>query len=246
MQGAISSIQAVERWFRSNEAPFYTISYYSTSSPTGQGMVISRNIKEADMDAAWNRLQSLILDQTGFGRAQLNLIVYDKPTGYNTPSGRTNIDITTAPQAGSNGPSIGMLPAGYVDESKIQAILDERERLWTLKRENEELKSALENPGDFWAKGAEFFERIGSTPLGAVLIAKIMGTPLQQIPQPVNGIQERANPGNPDSEVEDVEDELEDLEKVAASHGLSLKEFLAKTVSMAQQQPGVVSMLINQ
>ena len=93
MQGAISTLEAVERWFLSNESPYYTLSYYSTASPTGQGQVIGRNTKEGDVGNAWLRLRSLIMDQTGFGRAQLHVIVYDTPGSANTPKARTNIDI---------------------------------------------------------------------------------------------------------------------------------------------------------
>ncbi len=245
MQGAISNIEAVGRWFKSNESPFYTLAYYSTQSPTGQGMVIGRNTKEGDIDTAWERLKTLIVDQTGYGRAQLNLIVYDKATGANTPSGRTNIDILShGQQSNILTPGIGSLPAGYVDEAKIQSMLDEREKIWKLERENDDLRAQIDAPGDFWDKATIFLDRIGGTPLGMALATKLLGGPLPLPPSAVNGVHNADNADLPDSD--DVEHELDDLESLAQAHGMTLKEFLAKTANYARQQPGVVAMLAQQ
>lgn len=244
MQGAISNIEAVGRWFKQNESPYFTLSYYSTQSPTGQGTVIARNTKEGDLDTAWERLKSLVVDQTGFGRAQLNLIVYDKPTTANTPNGRTNIDILSAPASNGSAPGIGSMPVGYVDEAKIQSILDDRERFWKLERENEDLKNALDAPGNFWDKAIEGIERIGSTPVGMAMISKFLGGQLPPMPQAVNGTHTADNQQSPQDE--DVDGELDDLEAIAAANGITLKEFLAKTVAMANSQPGMVSMLVQQ
>lgn len=245
MQGAISNIEAVGRWFKSNEAPFYTLAYYSTQSPTGQGMVIGRNTKEGDIETAWERLKTLVMDQTGYGRAQLNLIVYDKPTGANTPSGRTNIDILSNGQQSANlAPGIGSLPTGYVDEAKIQSMLDDREKVWRMERKIEDLEAQIDAPGDFFDKAMVFVDRIGSTPLGMALASKLLGSPLPPMPnQAINGMHGHDGAEIPDTD--DVDSELDDLEAVAQAHGMTLKQFLSKTAQLAKAQPGTVQMLSN-
>lgn len=242
MQGAISNIEAVGRWFRANESPFYTLSYYSTQSATGQGQVIGRNIKDGDIDQAWDRLKTLIQDQTGYGRAQLHLLVYDKASGANTPSGRTNIDIVSngSPQAQS--PGIGSLPAGYVDEAKIQSMLDEREKVWKLERKVDDLEAQLAAPGDFWDKAIQGLEKIGNTTLGMAMASKILGAP-----PPLNGLNGTQTSDNAEiPDTDDFESELDDLEALATANGMTLKQFLAKTASLARQQPTVVAMLAQQ
>lgn len=242
MQGAISSINAIRQWFYNLEAPLWTLAYYSTASPTGMGAVIGRNTRFSEMDKAWEMLQQTIESQTGAGRAQLNLIVYDKPTGGNTPSGRTNIDIVSTGLVGSGvQPGIGNLSGGYMDENRINAIISEKHELWELKRENDDLRAQLDNPNTFTDKAMAFIERIGTTPLGIAIASKFLGAPMPpMVPPAVNGTPPE---NNLDGE-EDVDDELDSLEAIATAHGITLKQLLAKTANLAHQEPGVVQMLI--
>jgi len=246
MQGAISDIQAVERWYRANEAPFFTLSYYSSASATGQGQVIIRNQKDVEIDSAWNKLKASILDQTGYGRAQLNLIVYNKPDAYNTPAGRTNIDLVnnqSMPQVAG----IGSLPAiasGYISESDFTRRLNEEREKWEMRHQIDALQDQINNPAnDPIEKLMTGIERIAATPLGLAIISKFTGTPMPALP--INGPAPTDNEdGLPTGD--DVETELDDLESIASAHGMTLKQFLAKTANLARQQPGVVAMLSNQ
>lgn len=240
MQGAISTLSGIRQWFYNLEAPFWTLAYYSTASPTGMGAVIGRNTKFSEIDKSWEMLQQTIESQTGAGRAQLNLIVYDKPTGGNTPSGRTNIDIVSTGLVGTGTqPGIGSLSGSYLDENRINAIISEKHEVWELKRENEDLRAQLENPNTFTDKAMAFIERIGTTPLGIAIASKFLGAPMpQMVAPPVNG----TPPVNDDDD--DVENELDSLEAIARANGITLKEFLSKTANLAQQEPGVVQMLI--
>lgn len=241
MQGAISTLTGIRQWFYNLEAPFWTLAYYSTASPTGMGAVIGRNTKFSEIDKSWEMLQQTIESQTGAGRAQLNLIVYDKPTGGNTPSGRTNIDIVSTGLVGTGTqPGIGSLSGGYLDENRINAIISEKHELWELKRENDDLRAQLENPNTFTDKAMAFIERIGTTPLGIAIASKFLGAPMpQMVAPPVNG-----TPPVNDDDDDDVENELDSLEAIARANGITLKEFLSKTANLAQQEPGVVQMLI--
>lgn len=245
MQGAISDIQAVERWYRANEAPFFTLSYYSSASATGQGQVIIRNQKDVEIDSAWNKLKASILDQTGYGRAQLNLIVYNKPDAYNTPAGRTNIDLVnnqSMPQVAGIG-SFPAIASGYISESDFTRRLKEEREKWEMRHELDSLRDQINNPAnDPMEKLMSGIERIAATPLGLAMISKFTGTPMPALP--INGHAPTDNEDAPTSD--DVEPELDDLESIASAHGMTLKQFLAKTVTLARQQPGVVAMLSNQ
>ena len=238
MQGALSNLDAVERWFLSNESPYYTLSYYSTASPTGQGQVIGRNTKEGDIGNAWLRLRSLIMDQTGFGRAQLHVLVYDTPGSANTPKARTNIDILS----GSTGPAqvagIGSIPQGYLSKADVMNAIDHARERWELEARIQALEATPEP--DFSEKMVNAFERIGSTPVGAMIMAKFLGAPMP-MPQPVNGTQEAKSTDT--EEQEDVNPELDDLEELARANGMTLKQFLSKTATLAKDQPAVVAML---
>ncbi len=245
MQGAISTLNDIRQWFFNLEAPFWTLSYYSTASPTGMGAVIGRNIKFGELDKSWEMLEQSIRAQTGAGRAQLNLIVYEKPSGSNTPAGRTNIDIVSNGVVVGQQPGIGSLGGGqYLDESRINAIIEERQQIWELKRENQDLREQIENPNGFADKAIALIERIGSTPMGMAIASKLLGTPMppMEAAPAVNGTPPPAN-GLDD---EDVETELDSLEAIAAQNGITLKQLLAKTAALASQQPGVVQMLIQQ
>lgn len=246
MQGAISSLKGIRDWFYNQQAPFWTLSYYSSASPTGMGHVISRNTRFGDMEQSWEMLQQSIEAQTGSGRAQLNLIIYEKAAGANTPTGRTNIDIISSQVPGMpQVAGIGNLPAGYVDEARVNAIISEKQQLWELQRENQDLRNELDNPNSFADKAMAFVERIGSTPLGIALAQKYLGGQMPPMVAPaVNGMP----PMPPTNEFpdEDVEPELDTLEAIAQQHGMTLKQFLAKTATLATQQPGVVQMLSQQ
>lgn len=205
------------------------------------GAVIGRNTKFSELDKSWEMLDQSIQAQTGAGRAQLNLIVYEKPSGSNTPAGRTNIDIVSSGIVGTKQPGIGSIGGGYLDESRINAIIEEKHQIWQLERENEDLKLQLENPNGFADKAMAFIERIGSTPLGIALASKFLGGPMPPMAAPaVNGMPTAIN----DFDAEDVEPELDSLEEIAARNGITLKQLLAKTAALANEQPGVVQMLI--
>lgn len=243
MNGAISNIDALERFFRGANAPFFTLSYYNTQSPTGQGNVILRNVKEGNIDNSWAMLKGFVQDQTGFGRAQLHLITYETEKSANTPSGRTNIDMVGSNTGNQVTPGIGSMPSGYVDEAKIQSMLDDREKVWKMERKIEDLEAQIDAPGDFWDKGMAFLDKVGSTPVGMMIAAKFLGAPMPPM-QAVNGVHNPDNADAPDGD--DVERELDDLDALARSHGMTLKQFLSKTATLARSQPGVVQMLVNE
>lgn len=244
MQGAISNIQALERWFRGVGAPFFTLSYYSTQSPTGQGSLILRNTKQTDLNLAWDLLASAVEDQTGFGRAQLHLISYDNEKGANNPHGRTNIDITSRALSPIQTAGIGAMPGVYGKDEIAEMIADAKER-WEMEARIAALEAAPEP--DFAEKIVAAVERISSTTIGAALAQKLLGGTPMPIPAPVNGVHSPDNqPQQSPTGEDDIDNELDNLEAIAAHNGMTLKQFLAKTAALAQSQPGVVSMLANQ
>ena len=185
MQGAISNIDGLERFFKGANAPFFTLSYYSTQSPTGQGNVVIRNVKEGNVDHAWDMLKRFVMDQTGFGRAQLHLIVYEKENGSNNPVARTNIDIggNNTPMSNS-APGIGSLPVGYVHEDTIQKAIDAAREKW----EMEARIQALENQPDDGL--LEKVERIAAIPAVQAIVNALLqkqGLPPIQAPGGISG-----------------------------------------------------------
>lgn len=245
MQGAISNIEALERWYKGVNAPLFTLSYYSTQSPTGQGSIILRNTKETDIERGWALLKETVIGQTGFGRAQLHVTVYATENGNNNPNGRTNIDIASniVPSIPNGYPGIGALP-GLVPQSEIDKAVAAAQEKWELKARIQALE---EQPDDGFI---EKVERIMSLPSIQMIVSGFMSKHGMAVPV-VNGPYPSSAPGpspitgTPPVD-DDVEQELDNLEAIAAQHGMTLKEFLAKTAALAAAQPGVVQMLAKQ
>lgn len=240
MQGAIANIDALERWFKGVGAPLFTLSYYSTQSPTGQGVVIMRNSKETNLDHAWALLKNTVVDQTGFGRAQLHLFTYDSEKTANNPSGRTHIDLATpsAAIAPAYTAGIGSLPG--LTESDFEKRLDSEREKWEMKARIQSLEEATGD--DFMTK----VEKIGQLPVVQMLIAGFMAK--QGIPVPAMPINGPIQPEDPreSGDNEDIETELDVLAEIAHANGVSLRELLQKTGKLAQEQPSMVNILISQ
>ncbi len=238
MQGAISTIDALERFFKGAGAPFFTLSYYSTQSPTGQGSVIIRSVKEGNIDNAWENLRKFVQDQTGFGRAQLHLITYEKENGANTPSARTNIDIggNTAQAPGT--PGIGSLPVGYVTEDAIEKAIAAAKEKWDMEAKIQTLENQPED--SFMEK----VERIAAIPtVQAIVNAFLAKQGLPQIPAPaMKGVHSPDNETVPD----DQDNFDEDINATARILGVTDAQLAYKLRKLAEADPMMARQIFNQ
>lgn len=237
MNGAISSIEALERFFRGANAPFFTLSYYSTQSPTGQGNNILRNVVESNMDASWAMLKRFVEDQTGYGRAQLHLITYATEKGSNTPTGRTNIDISASRNVANGAPGIGSIPVGYVAEDAIEKALSVAREKW----EMEARIQALENQGD--DSLLEKVERIAAIPAVQAIINAFLtkqGMPPMLQPQ-MNGTPTSDNEERPDGD----DNFDEDIDMTARIIGVTDAQLAARLRKLAENNPEMARQIFN-
>lgn len=168
------------------------------------------------------------------------------------PGAPTNIVATTFVQIferqqapGAQPAAIGSLPSPMASESYI----NERIELALLKRENEDLRAAINGPTNTWER---FLEILGQNePLSQAVAGLIMGLankggiPTAPIPRPVAG--------SPDTD-EDPEDETGDQQAVFAQNIHSAASILqtdpvrlAKALNrLVQQNPDMAKQLLTQ
>ncbi len=163
MQGSITNIEALEKWFKSNNLPYFSLKY------AGQGeKIIFRNELWDDIEEAWEHLRDQVTAQADGGRAMLELLVYNKGKA-NHPL-RTNIDIRVQPTSVAGIAGIGF-PGLY---GNMEGYIAQRIELEMLKRDNEELQAQIENPTNTWER---IIDKLGNSPhlsgIAQVLISSL-------------------------------------------------------------------------
>lgn len=240
-----------EKGVKTSEEGRETTSPYWTLYAVGMGgadKVLAFNDRLTGMDESYKALADSIRIMNNPAGSMFRVFQTYRPRA-NNPTQEVRVQIfenntvTANPQ-----PGIGSLPVGYVEESKIQSLMAAEREKWELNKRLEDLEAQLAAPKDWSDSFISGLERIGQTQMGALILpmlaAKIMGVQIPELPKSVNGTQTTDSEAGPDEE--DLEQELDELEQMAKANGMTLKDFLAKTVNLAKAQPGVVSMLAQQ
>jgi len=184
MIGAITSIEHLERWFRGNALPYFTLKY----AGPGERVIFRNDGAIDDMETAWDELRHQVEMQGASGRAMLEVLVFKK--GKANHPVRTNIDIRNMPANSQNG-NIAGLPGGIAN---VGDYVDMKVRLAMLERDNEDLMQQIDNPANTWER---VIDKLSESPhlagLAQMLISGLMkpGAPAQvgkqqqqQQPQP--------------------------------------------------------------
>lgn len=184
MLGAITNTDALKRWFYDNQRPYFTLRYENGGN---SDRVIVKNDSVTDMDKAWEKLQSHVIDQSEAGRSRLALIVYELGK-HNNPTGFTMIDMRPGTAAGTGTAGISGLPAGI---GSITEYVDLKLATERLKWENEQLREQLSAPAN---TAERWFETIGAMP-GAMEVVKIIATGLvtKWAPESIPAVQSLLN-----------------------------------------------------
>ena len=233
MQGAITDINRLRSWFYNNSKPFFLLRYYQ---PGKAGDVIMKNDSIPELDASWEKLSTEVLSQAEAGRALLQVLVWEVGKTSNNYSALTNLDMRLGvPVAQTAG--IGSLPGGYIEESKVQGMLDAEREKWTLERRLEDLEAQINNPADWASKSIEMLERIGATPLGQILAAKFLGV---QLP----AAQIAGTPAPADEPESDTFEE--DIDKAAEILGVSDIILAQRLRYLVETNPDIAKSLLAQ
>lgn len=166
MLGAITNTDALKRWFYDNQRPYFTLRYENGGN---SDRVIVKNDSVTDMDKAWEKLQSHVIDQSEAGRSRLALIVYELGK-HNNPTGFTMIDMRPGGYgnaAGAGAAQISGLPAGV---GSITEYVDMKLEMERQKWKIEQLEDQLAAPAD---TAQRWMETIGAIP-GAMDVFKII------------------------------------------------------------------------
>ena len=114
-------------------------------------------------------------------------------------------------------PGIAGLP-GISSIADIERIVQEKQEKWELQRQVEDLQSQLNAPNTFFDKATDFIERIGATPLGQLIAARLMGGGMPSFPaQPITGHPQPQQPPMEEGELNEQEERFWDNIGVAST-----------------------------
>lgn len=231
MIGAITSIEHLERWFKGNGEPYFTLKY----AGPGERVIFRNDGAIEDIETAWDELRHQVEMQGASGRAMLEVLAYKK--GRNNHALRTNVDIravtTNAQMAGING-----MPGSM---SSMVDYVDMKVELAMLKRDNEELEFRLMEPANTWER---IIDKVSESPhlagIAQMLIANLTktGNASQQIaqqPKPDVEQPQHAN-GNPNHQFEqNILDTSRMLEMDHVTLSAKLKRLVETNPDLAKQ-----------
>jgi hypothetical protein len=245
MTGAITDIASLERWFKQNGRPFWSVKYQGPNE-----RVIARNDSVTDVSQAWDNLEAIIKMQTESGRAVLEVLQYGSEKGAQGHALRTNVDIRD--YGGPRYP-VQQAPAvaGYHGVGDIKELIEHHVQLALLEKENEDLKAAINAPGSMLER---VVDKIAESPhLSQVigqLVAGLFNRAGAPMPVPVNGV--TPQPAQPTSTDTDDDADLSEEDRVfwdniqAAAHtlGVDLPTLAVKLNALVQQNPAMAKSLI--
>lgn len=239
----ITDLQSLKNWFVEQKKPYWTL--YNNSNISRS--IIARNESIEDMDASWNTLRGNIESVSRGGPANIRVFVTEKAkhnSGFEVEarifSGMPgmNMDMNMPGMPGI----AGMHPEGMVDESRVAGMIAEAKKRWELEARIAQLEAEQEPQPDFWSRATEAIERIGSTPLGAVLMQKLMG-----VPNPVPPANMAMN-GIPDQGGEDEDEYTEafynHIEDAADTLGVKPDFLAAKLATLVKANPEMAKTLL--
>lgn len=229
---------------RENNSPYWTL--YSVGLG-GRDTVLAFNDRLTSLDDSYTALVESIRRMNNPQGSMFRVFQTYKPR-HNVATQEARVQVfenNQLAQQSNQPPSIGGL-VGYVEKSEMHSIIAAEREKWETQQRIKDLENQIESPGDWTEKLINGIDRIGQTPIGAMLMAKLMGVNPQQFsPAPINGPQGAHTQDLEEDSDEDLEGELDALQAIANANGLTLKQFLSKTASVAKAQPGAVSMLVN-
>ena len=247
--GAITTIDALKRWFVANGKPWFTLKYDTGS--TGD-RIIMRNDAVDDMGRAWEILESHVADQADSGRARLILFVYDK--GKHNNATYTNIDIRpgyASPQQGA-AHAIAGLPAGI---GSVQEYVDMRVNMAKMQMEMDQLREQAAAPMNTFERVAETLSGIPGVAdmlkmFTAGIVTKFNPAAAPQIQRILNGTPDAmAEAGDDDEQAAGATDpqtvfsnNINQVSQTLDVDPLTLSNKLAKLVS---ENPEVARQLLN-
>lgn len=242
----ITSFDDLRYWFFGNQkatdeqSPHWSL--YSMDYGKSDTRV-SFNNRLSDMEEAFQALVKSIRihnnpDGTRF-RVQTHPV--GKP---NNPTANTFVEVYE--KGGQNVQAgIGSLPAaaGYMSRDDVARMMTEEREKWEMKREIEDLKAAINAPPEDWTeKFIAGVERIGQTPLGAVLMSKLLGAPMPPLSQMA---QMNGTPGTSAGD-ENAEDHFdENMDFLSEKLGVPDAEIVAKMRRFVEQDTATAKAFLN-
>lgn len=243
MSGGITNIYDLERWFRGNSMPYFTVKYQGPGE-----RIIYRNDNIEDLTEAWEELKHQVESQAGAGRALLEVMVYQK--GKNNHPTRTNVEIRDMASARNQQSAISGAPQFGI--GSIQEYVDNQVHVAMLERENQELKEALNSPTNTWER---ILDKISESPHLAGLVQTFIGTLMGKAGMPAPAVTGHFQPsprqtddeGNeitPPETDEQQELFIQNIQEVCATLGIDALTLAVKLNQLVQKNPAMAKTLI--
>jgi hypothetical protein len=239
----ITSFENLRAWFMANVREGETSPHWSLFG-TNYGVKddrISFNTRLDDMDASFDFLASTIRMLNNPDGKVFRVQQYPKGKANNV-TGQVSVQIfegksnSAAPVAG-----IGSLPdmSAYIGRNEVAALIAEHQEKWEMKQRIRELEDQLESPaGDWTDKLMQGLERIGATPFGAVIAARLMNLPPGALPPmmsaPMNGTPTPDHAHAPDADADDFDD---NIDAAAEALGITPEAMAAKLRTLVTANP---------
>lgn len=226
---------------RETSSPYWTL--YSVGLG-GADKVLAFNDRLTTVDESFTVLADTIRRMNNPAGSMFRIFQTYRARG-NNPTQEARVQIFENNQmSGGSMPGIGSLPAGYVDEAKIQSIISEQREKWELEKRLEDLEAQIKAPRNWTDNALETIERIGNTPFGMVILSKISGIPPAEILKSISGI----GAGNTDVDESGMGEAGfdSDIERTTQILGVSEDQLAAKLRRFAEQNPAMARQLFNE
>ncbi|MGL5131692.1 MAG: hypothetical protein ACRC78_04130 [Planktothrix sp.] len=224
---------------KASTSPYWTL--YSMKYGE-KNTVVAQNISETNADDSFSLLAENIRRLNNPEGRTFRIFQTWRPK-HNFATAECEVQIYNTNVAQVQAPGIAGMGTnfqGYVSVGDLEKMFQEREEKWTMKREIEDLKAALDAPSNWMERMAGFFEQIANTPVGQALAQRILMVPgaAQFRPQsPING--------TPEPNHNDGEKFEEDIQKVTELLGVNEFILMEKLRKLVEQNTDVAkSMLI--
>jgi hypothetical protein len=235
----ITDLQSLKNWFVEQKKPYWTL--YNNSNVSRS--IIARNESIEDIDASWQTLRGNIESVSRGGPANIRVFVTDKAkhnSGFEVEA-RIFSGMPGMEMAMPGMPGIAGHPAGMIDESRVNGMIEAAREKWELEAKIQQLENAQEPEANWIDKLTESVERIGATPLGAVLMQRLMGmTPVAPV-APMNGVPSNDEQDNGEEYTDDFYNNIEDA---AETLGVSPEKIAAKLAALVKANPEIAKNML--
>jgi hypothetical protein len=247
---AFNNLDSLKTWFMDNgrgdtPAPYWTL---YTGDYGANEKIAKFNDRVQDMSASFDMLARTIMDLNNPVGVRFRIAQGVKPRD-NMPVAQVHVQLfnqTGGQQlpavAGIAGLADGYVSKADLSEAVAKAVSVEKEK-WEMKAQINRLEEQINNPTDSMDKIVAFLEKFAESPVGTMLIARVAGIPLGDIPAAVAGPHHDGGHTGAANDEEQLNNDLDILEETT---GLTATELVKRLRVFAVSNPEMAKTLLRQ